>query len=141
MTALMLPLEQHNHTTPCPACGGRGVTGERYKMGVTGHVLLLEVFCPSCGGCGNGDPEHAGCKPEWHPCPDDDGLYECPDDNWNGPDDDPYAGDVCPSCGTGRGWYPVQGFTGEGDDAKMHVLRGLCGCSESRLVPAEAEAT
>ena len=43
----------------------------------------------------------------------------------------------CPSCQTGRGWYPVQGVTGEGDDAEMYILRTLCGCSTDRLVPAE----
>jgi hypothetical protein len=138
MTAvrMMLPVQEHAHSQPCPACQGRGVTGLRYEM-PTGAaadlqapdvVLLLEVFCPACGGCGNGDPEHAGCKAAWHPDPDDDYL-----DGLEGEDED--AGPSCYSCGSGRGWYPIQGFTGEGDAAEMYTLRGLCGCSTGRLVP------
>lgn len=153
---MMLPLEEHAHARPCPACQGRGVTGARYEM-PTGAaadlqapkmVLLLEVFCPACGGCGNGDPEHAGCKAAWHPDPDDAGLFGegDPDNVGLGEDDDfdldgladdhdDDCGPACYSCASGRGWYPIQGFTGEGDSTEMYTLRGLCGCSTDRLVP------
>ncbi len=137
MTGLMLPLEHHDHATPCPACRGRGVTGERYEMAVTGHVLLLEVFCPACGGCGNGDPDHTGCEPRWHPYPDDDSRYSVPD-YLDDPGDE--ARGACLSCVQDRGWWPAQGFNGEGADTEMHTLRCPCGCSESRLVPAKADA-
>jgi hypothetical protein len=129
---MMLPVERHEHARPCRACGGAGVTGDRYTMPVTPpKVLLFEVICPDCGGCGNGDPAHAGCQPDWHAYPgdQDDLLDDLLDD-----EDLDGLGERCPSCGTGRGWYPIQGFTGEGDDVEMHVLRGLCGCSEPRLV-------
>jgi hypothetical protein len=131
MATLMLPLEVHEHTVKCGTCGGTGVTGDRYDMEAGEHTLTLEVICPQCGGCGNGDPGHRDCIADWHAYPEDvlgiDGLEPLMD-----VDEMP-----CPSCQSGRGWYPVQGFTGEGDDAEIHILRTLCGCSTDRLVPAE----
>lgn len=142
---MMLPLEERAHARPCPACQGHGVTGTRYEMPVSAVtdlqaldvVLLLEVFCAACGGCGNGDPDHAGCQPDWHPAAGDDdgfdldGLADDHDDDVDPGDGEP----ACFSCGSGRGWYPIQGFTGEDDTAEMYTLRGLCGCSTGRLVP------
>lgn len=135
---MMLPVQEHTHDRPCPACHGHGVTGRRYEM-PTGAaadlqapdvVLLLEVFCPACGGCGNGDPEHAGCEAAWHPDPGDDDQFD--DDD---PDDDLGDGEsACWSCGSGRGWFPIQGFT-EGPDTEMYTLRGICSCATDRLVP------
>jgi hypothetical protein len=119
----MLPAEIHEHQHPCPACQGSGLTGERYTMPAGDYVLVIDVLCLACGGCGKGDPDHADCEAGWHADPDDE-------------HDEP-GEPACWSCGSGRGWYPVQGFTGEGDDMKMRVLRMPCGCSESRLVPAD----
>lgn len=126
---LMLSLEAHQHALPCPACQGSGVTGARYEMPSGPYVLVVDVICPACGGCGNGGFGHPGCKPEWHAGGDDD------EDPW-GPVDDgsDEDGPACYSCGSGRGWWPAQGFTGEGDDAVMHILRMPCGCSQGRLV-------
>jgi len=125
MSLLMLPVEEHEHARRCAACAGSGVTGERYEMPAGPHRLMIEVICPKCGGCGNGDPGHAGCRPEWHGYPEDsEGARAFDDDN------DP----ACWSCGSGRGWNAVQGFTGEGDDMEMVISRVPCGCSESRLV-------
>jgi len=141
---MMLPVQEHAHDRPCPACQGRGVTGAMYEMpaGAAADpqapevVLLLEVFCPGCGGCGNGDPEHAGCQAAWHPDPDDGVLFgdDDPDDPEGGEDGED-GGQGCPSCGSGRGWFPIQGFTGEGAATEMYTLRGLCGCATGRLVP------
>lgn len=134
-TRLMLPAGVHQHACPCPACQGSGVTGVRYDMPSGPYVLVVDVICPSCGGCGNGGFGHPGCQPGWHAGDGDDA------DPWNGVgDDDEDPGDedgpACFSCGSGRGWWPVQGFTGEGDDAQMHILRMPCGCSQDRLVEA-----
>lgn len=129
MSVLILPVEKHDHARPCQPCEGTGITGERYEMPAGPHTLLAEVFCPSCGGCGNGDPEHAGCRPEWHAYPED--IYGA-----EVLDEDEYE-QVCWSCGSGRGWNPVQGFIGEGDDMQMLITRVPCGCSEDRLVEAD----
>jgi hypothetical protein len=128
VSRLMLPVERHEHARACQPCEGGGVTGERYEMTTGPHVLLLEVICPACGGCGNGDPRHPGCKPEWHAYPEDDGW----DTEDGGDEDDP----ACWSCGSGRGWNVAQGFSGEGDGVEMVLTRVPCGCSESRLVEA-----
>jgi ribosomal protein S27AE len=128
-TRMILPLEERNHATPCRACRGLGVTGQRYEMQTDSDVvLLLEVFCPACGGCGNGDPEHGGCKATWHAEPDDGDAFDY--DDLDDEDFDDADGPPCPSCGSGRGWFPIQGF----DDAEVYTLRGLCGCSTPRLV-------
>lgn len=116
------------HQGTCDLCGGLGVTGERYEMpGDPGRpVLLLEVICPACHGCGSGDPEHADCDPRAHDYPEEFGADQ--DD-----DDDPSGEPPCPSCG-GRTWNAWQGFSGAGDSAEMAVLRVPCGCSEPLLV-------
>jgi hypothetical protein len=119
---------------PCAACNGAGVTGERYELppGSPGApVLLVDVICPACGGCGNGDPAHAICPRDAHAYPDE--LWPEPDD-----DDQADAASSCPSCGSGRGWNPVQGFS---DDAEaLTVLRVPCGCATARLVIADDPA-
>lgn len=130
MSQLILPLEKREHAQPCQPCEGAGVTGERYEMPAGEHVLLVEVFCPACGGCGNGDPRHAGCKPEWHADSGDDEESGFPD----GDDPDGSSSPACYSCGSGRGWNAVQGFRGEGSDVEMVLTRVPCGCSEGRLV-------
>lgn len=130
-TYAYLPPDQHPaYARPCPGCGGEGVTGDRFEMpGDPGRpVLLVDVICGQCTGCGNGDPEHLDCRPDAHAYPDDDGPD--PDD-----DDGPHVHE-CYSCGTGRGWNAVQGFHGPEPD--MVVLRVPCGCSESRLVTTDA---
>lgn len=124
MSRLILPVEKHEHARPCQPCGGTGVTGEHYEMPAGEHILLVEVICPACDGCGNGDPDHPGCKVEWHADPD--GYVDADDES------EP----ACWSCGSGRGWNVVQGFRGEGDDVEMILTRVPCGCSESRLVEA-----
>ena len=128
MSRLLLPVEKHEHSRRCQPCEGTGVTGERYEMPAGENVLVLEVICGVCGGCGNGDPDHAGCKPDWHAYPYADGSEPLEDDEEGAP---------CFSCGSGRGWYPVEGFRGEGDDMEMVITRVPCGCSESRLLEAE----
>jgi hypothetical protein len=132
----VLPIPEHPpYLRPCRACDGRGVTGDRYEMaGADGApILLVDVICPECGGCGNGDPEHADCPPDAHAYPDDytnsTGEY---DDDDQGDDGAP----VCYSCGSGRGWNAVQGVgtSDDGDAEGLAVLRVPCGCSEGRLV-------
>jgi hypothetical protein len=135
----VLPLPAHPpYPHPCGPCNGAGVTGERYEMppGTPGGpILLVDVICPSCDGCGNGDPAHAGCPRDAHAYPDEVDPYPVAYD-----DDEPEAG--CPSCGSGRGWNPVQGFTGGSGpyETAGYVLRVPCGCSESRLVLADDPA-
>jgi hypothetical protein len=130
VTILMLPVDKHEHARVCPDCQGAGVTGERYEMEAGPHILLLEVICPACDGCGNGDPDHAGCRPEWHADSEEDAFTE---EELGGDG----SGPACWSCGSGRGWNAVQGFAGEGDDALVVITRVPCGCSESRLVEAD----
>lgn len=124
---------------PCATCEGTGVTGERYGMNTTRCTLLVDVFCDACGGCGNGAEGHPGCPvgrdrtvhPAWL-----DGDDEESDE------DDDAARAQCWSC-QGRQWNPVQGFSGEGEDCRMVVLRVPCGCASARVeflteVPADA---
>lgn len=134
-TRLMLPLEVREHARPCPACQGSGVTGERYTMPAGQYTLALDVLCPSCGGCGNGDANHPGCEASWHASnePDDYDPYDPDDEDEDSPDTGAAA---CFSCQSGRGWWPMQGFAGEGDDTVMYLLRVPCGCSQDRLVEA-----
>jgi hypothetical protein len=146
----VLPLEEHPpYPQPCSGCDGDGVTGVRYEFPTdTGPVLLCEVICPDCGGCGNGDPAHIACPPGAHAYP---GEFPGDDSDaaafeaWraaHGDDAVPYDDDdgvPCFSCGSGRGWVTVQGFSGEGEDCQMVLLRVPCGCSTDRLeVSAEA---
>jgi hypothetical protein len=103
---------------PCPACRGAGVTGGRYELHADGPVLLVEVVCPGCGGCGSADGDGRGCA----------GPHAWDD----APDTEP-DGDPCPSC-QGREWDPVQGFAGvdPGGDADPVTLRVPCGCTTAR---------
>jgi hypothetical protein len=145
----VLPLaELPAYPDPCSGCDGDGVTGVRYEFPTdTGPVLLCEVICPDCGGCGNGDPAHIGCPPDAHAYPGefpgdpgDDAAYrrwsEARDaeiDRDNGDLDEEDDDAACFSCGSGRGWVTVQGFYGEGEDCQMVLLRVPCGCSTDRL--------
>lgn len=113
---------------PCPACVGLGVTGERYEMPGTTPTLLVDVICPGCTGCGNGDPEHRDCQPEAHAYPDDDG-YDV--DNYDDEDQDQEP--PCPSCG-GRRWNAVQGFNTTDLEGDMIVLKVPCGCATPLMV-------
>ena len=103
---------------PCPACQGSGVTGDRYQIKTDGPVLLVEVFCPGCGGCGSADRDHLDCA---GPHAWDDAPNKEPD------------GDPCPSC-QGREWNAVQGFPGvdPDTDADPVTLRVPCGCTTAR---------
>lgn len=49
---------------PCGACDGQGVTGEQYDYETPNGSVAVDVFCPSCGGCGRAT--HTGCKPNAH---------------------------------------------------------------------------
>jgi hypothetical protein len=131
----VLPIPAHPpYLRPCQECDGHGVTGDRYEMaGDDGApILLVDVICSECGGCGNGDPEHADCPPDAHAYPEDYsnsiGEYD---------DDDEGSGEPrCYSCGSGRGWNAVQGIgqSDDGDPEGLAVLRVPCGCSADRLV-------
>lgn len=121
----VLPIPPHPpYRAPCRRCKGRGVTGDRFEMPTdTGPTLLIDALCPDCLGCGNGDPDHVGCPDELHA------------DSDLGDD-----GPVCPSCGSGRGWNPVQGIVSVvdgveyGDSQSLAILRVPCGCAEGRMV-------
>lgn len=115
---------------PCEGCGGMGVTGERYEMPGTDPVLLIDVICPRCTGCGNGDPEHRDCKPSAHAYPDEDDDYPDDYDLLDSDDDGQDQEPPCPSCG-GRRWNALTGFGAgaEDDDAEVTVLRVPCGCA------------
>jgi len=134
----VLPIPAHPpYLRPCPACDGRGVTGDRYEMPTDGGpILLVDVICPECGGCGNGDPDHADCPPDAHAYPDEYGTDDDPDDDDPRDDDPGDGGPACYSCGSGRGWNAVQGIgqSDDGDPEGLAVLRVPCGCSADRLV-------
>jgi hypothetical protein len=106
----------------CVACAGAKVTGQRYEFNASSgqQVLLVDEFCPTCGGCGR--HTHDGCAPadhaDWQP------SYDDPDDG-----DDRDGEDVCPSC-RGRRWWVCQGFT----ETQIHHLRVACGCARDLLV-------
>jgi hypothetical protein len=102
----------------CPACQGSGVTGDHYHLHTDGPVLLVDVFCPACGGCGSADGDHLDCA----------GPHA-----WDDAPDKQPDGDRCPSC-QGREWYAVQGFPGRnlGADADPVTLRVPCGCTTAR---------
>jgi hypothetical protein len=125
----VLPIPAHpSYPQPCPACQGHGITSDRYEMPTDGGpILLVDVICPTCGGCGNGDPEHANCLADAHAYPDEHGADDHQDDG---------AGPACYSCGSGRGWNAVQGIgqDDDGDPEGLAILRVPCGCSADRLV-------
>ena len=124
---------------PCPACQGAGVTGERYRMPTDAELaLLVDVFCPVCGGCGSADPDHATCDLASHADPDFDGYADLDSKEAEA------EAERCPSC-HGRQWNPVQAFGldhGEDPDGDiMLLLRVPCGCTEGRaqLLPVQDE--
>jgi hypothetical protein len=104
----------------------------------TGPVLLVDVFCSQCGGCGNGDPAHRGCKPSAHV--DYEGFDQ--DDEDDQDDDAQDYGPACPSC-NGRLWNAVTGFNGVSGYAVegVTVLRVPCGCASPRMVTGPDPAT
>jgi hypothetical protein len=123
----------------CQACEGLGVTSDRYQMPTAPageRVLLIDVFCPACGGCGSADPEHRSCKPEAHADPEELGLDLEADEFEDLDEEAEEALDRCPSC-QGRTWIVVLGFdqaAQEGrDDGKMLQLRVPCGCVSEQL--------
>lgn len=156
MTYIYIPFDPPAPTAvPCPTCQGYGITGDRYGMEVDAGTLLIDVFCPSCMGCGNGDPEHHDCEPRAHA--DYDPGAEYADYGDDGAYDDDEQPSTCPSC-QGRGWNAVQSFvsldntTDWGQDApttmtgaqeketvpgspydeKVVYTRQPCGCTEAR---------
>ena len=114
----------------CSGCDGAGVTGQMYRWQVQPHdrPLLVEVLCPTCGGCGRAEHDDDTCDAPEHPGYDDD-VDE-------GLDDEP---DRCRSC-WGVGWFTVQGWSTGADgrpvDDSVTVLRMPCGCAAYRLVDA-----
>lgn len=153
-TYAVLPLPANPvYLRPCPACSGSGVTGDRYEVPTdSGVVLLVDVICPECGGCGNGAAEHWQCPPDAHADPGDERIpvcecnggpsCDCPD---CGHPDCVYHDDdqACPSCGTGRGWNAVQGVgtSDAGDPEGLAVLRMPCGCAEGCMVTSDDPAS
>ena len=102
------------------------VTGDRYVFDPSGNSdpqLVVDVFCPQCGGCGRG-VDHSECRPIDHAGRD----WDDDDDDFD--DEDPADGEVCPSCHGWR-WFAVQGFNGD----RVWMLRVPCGCATDLLVP------
>lgn len=119
---------------PCTVCEGAGITGERYAMQAGTQPLIVDVFCPACGGCGR--TAHEGCREEEHGIGVDDELDDFDLDDGEEDQDEEDGQPACPSC-DGRTWYPVQGFTEPGENAVVLVLRMPCGCTEDRAQPIE----
>lgn len=109
----------------CPSCVGARFTDASYEMASGDVVLVVQVFCPTCGGCGRA--EHDGCQPQEHDDPEERGFD--PADEFDDEDDEPAT--ACFSC-HGRGWWTCQGF----NESEVLTLRMPCGCAEKLLVPA-----
>lgn len=130
-TYVVVDFPQPTVTGPaCQACEGLGVTGEHYQMETSeGRVLLVDVFCPECGGCGSAN--HNPCN----------GTHDASTEEfWSvDEDDDEPDDDACPSC-QGREWNAIQGFgdfafdeeDGEEVPTSLKVLRVPCGCTTGR---------
>ncbi|MEV4415437.1 hypothetical protein [Catellatospora sp. NPDC049609] len=107
----------------CPACQGRGVTGDQFTMAASEAVeILVDVLCAVCGGCGRG--RHTACSPMQHIDWDvDDELAEL------------HQQPRCPSC-HGRQWNLIQAFTqpDDPDETDEVYLRVPCGCAEPAMV-------
>lgn len=138
-TRLYLPAPQvYEGDDQCPACRGRGITGEQFRMqpGDDGRALVVDALCPTCGGCGR-DGRHLMCTPmqhaDWEP-----GDYDR--------DGEPTTdGSECPSC-DGRQWNTVTSWTeGAGPDREqlIYQLRVPCGCAQAQLIelPEPSEVT
>lgn len=124
MWALPAP-DPYQGAARCQTCGGGKVTGVRYEFDPAGgspKVLLADVICPGCDGCGRAI--HDGCKPAEH------GDWPHGDRHDYGDEDGEDEGeDVCPSC-RGRRWWSCQGFAGD----EVHYLRVACGCAADLLI-------
>jgi hypothetical protein len=136
------PPEPYTGPDPCPACGGDGVTGQRYEFDPSPRadtpVLVVDVFCPACLGCGQAG--HATCQPDQHADSyrddfDRDEDYDDEDDYHHDTDNNAPVS-VCPSC-RGRRWWCCQGFGGDPVGEVMHELRVACGCATELLVNAD----
>lgn len=134
-TGLHLPLPAPELPgDPCADCTGAGVTGEVYRWpsGPDSPILIVDVPCLTCRGCGRAEHDEACEAPEHH------GDRELRDDDLD--DDD--AGEeheyACPSC-HGRlcllatGWRT--GPDSEPLDDEVLTIRVPCGCTTDRLQP------
>ncbi len=124
---ILPPLAPYQGPACCPLCAGARVTGDRYEFDPagSGEVLLCDVICPGCDGCGRAD--HDGCAPREHVgWPNDDQWIDLDDE------DDADQDDECPSC-HGRTWWACQGFT----DTDVYHLRVACGCAKPLLIEAD----
>lgn len=133
MATFYVPFADPTPATPCTACKGKGITGTQYSMPLDDNVMLVDVICESCGGCGSA--VHDDCPPGTHALLDGDDYL---DEREDAPDDER----ACWSCG-GRGWWVLQGFPPEAAaEDQIVLLRAPCGCTEGRAqqldVPAGA---
>lgn len=127
-TYFYIPFEMTTSTEPlCSRCDGSGVSGEHYGYEIPDGVMLVDVFCSECGGCGAS--EHTACTASLH-----DALIGA-EPEWF--DSDPEEPRPCPSC-SGREWNALQAVRGEGDEMETVILRMPCGCVQERTqrVPA-----
>jgi hypothetical protein len=103
---------------PCPDCKGTGVTGNQFKLRPgDGRALLVDDFCPACGGCG--DQEHRRCGDGWdaHPA-------------WMDLDSDQLGIESDGICRcSGRGWNPESIHWYQG----VAILRVPCCCTANRM--------
>ncbi|MEV4417859.1 hypothetical protein [Catellatospora sp. NPDC049609] len=118
---------RHRPGGRCPACQGRGVTGEQFIMNAGDSVqILVDLLCLVCGGCGQA--AHDTCAPsrhiDWDPADDEDTDY------WDQ--------ERCPSC-QGRTWNANQAFTrpDDPDETDEVYLRAPCGCAGQDMVNIE----
>jgi hypothetical protein len=104
---------------PCDGCLGLGVTGDSFTRPVgADRMLLLDVVCPGCDGCGAAS--HEGCAPGVHAL------------------EDVVDRDGCHLCG-GRGWSAVPGWSAN-PDGETVLMRVPCACQESRAERVAPEA-
>ncbi|MEV7264000.1 hypothetical protein AB0N38_10655 [Micromonospora aurantiaca] len=122
---LRLPApERYDGPDPCRRCAGaRVLDGRTAQMSTDAAVLVVDVICPDCDGCGRAT--HDGCREDEHGTWDHD-YY---------PDDDTPAGEVnrCPFC-AGRRWIGVLAWGAH----TTYTLRMPCGCATDLLVEVAA---